>query len=116
AIERIADESLKQYHLKSIIVQVRRDEKNIFTRALGESMTGVPATPAMHFRNGAMAFTYMSTMLMELVDRKQARLEDTLSHFLPELPHADRISLKNLANMTSGYADYVYQPEVLHGV
>jgi CubicO group peptidase (beta-lactamase class C family) len=35
---------------------------------------------------------------------------------LPELPYADRISLKNLANMTSGYADYVYQPAVLHGV
>lgn len=79
-------------------------------------MTGVPATPAMHFRNGAMAFTYMSTMLMELVDRKEVRLEDKLNNFLPELPDADRISLKNLANMTSGYADYVYQPEVLRGI
>jgi CubicO group peptidase (beta-lactamase class C family) len=116
AIERIAHDAVKQYHLKSIIVQVRCDGKDVFTGALGESMTGVPAIPAMHFRNGSMAFTYMSTMLMELVDRKQVRLQDKLSDFLPELPYADRISLKNLANMTSGYADYVYQPAVLHGV
>jgi CubicO group peptidase (beta-lactamase class C family) len=116
AIERIAQEAVKQYHLKSIIAQVRCDGRDVFTGALGESMTGVPATPAMHFRNGAMAFTYMSTMLMELVDRKQVKLQDKLSDLLPELPEADRISLKNLANMTSGYADYVYQPEVLHGV
>ena len=79
-------------------------------------MTGVPATPDMHFRNGAMAFTYMSTMLMELVDQSKVKLDDKLSKFLPDLPDADRITLKNLANMTSGYADYVYQPEVLHGV
>jgi len=116
AFEKIEQDAMKQYHLKSIIVQVRCDGRDVFTRALGESMTGVPATHAMHFRNGAMACTYMSTMLMELVDEKQGKLDDKLSDFLPELPDADRITLKNLANMTSGYADYVYQAEVLSGV
>src|SRR3954447_12581637 len=53
---------------------------------------------------------------MELVDRKEVKLKDTLDNFLPDLPHAGRITLKNLANMTSAYADYVYQTEVLHGV
>jgi CubicO group peptidase (beta-lactamase class C family) len=76
----------------------------------------VPATADMHFRNGAMAFTYMSTMLMELVDQGKVKLDDKLSKFFPDLPEADHITLKNLANMTSGYADYVYQQEVLHGV
>ena len=38
-----------------------------------ESMSGVPATPAMHFRNGAMAFTYISTMLLQLVDQNKGR-------------------------------------------
>ena len=44
------------------------------------------------------------------------KLDDKLSKFYPNLPQADHITLKNLANMTSGYADYVYQPEVLQGV
>jgi len=55
-------------------------------------------------------------MLLELVDQKKVTLETKLSVFRPDLPYADRITLKNLADMTSGYADYVYQPEVLNGV
>jgi CubicO group peptidase (beta-lactamase class C family) len=117
-IEAITHSAMKQYNLKALITQVRFDGKEVCTEALGESMTGVPATPAMHFRNGAMAFTYMSTMLLELVDQRpgEVSLNDKLSKCFPELPYSDSITLKNLANMTSGYADYVYQPEVLHGV
>ena len=77
---------MQQYHLKAIIVQVVADGKNVYTGAMGESMTGVPATPDMHFRNGAMAFTYMSTMLMELVDQNKVKLDDKLSKFFPDLP------------------------------
>jgi CubicO group peptidase (beta-lactamase class C family) len=105
-----------QYHLKAIVVRVTSGGRDLYTRALGESMRGVPATPQMHFRNGAMAFTYMATALLELVDRKKVTLDEKLARFFPSLPYADRITLRNLANMTSGYADYVYTPEVLHGV
>ena len=109
---------MQTYHLKSLIVRVTLGGKDFYTEAMGESMTGVPATPDMHFRNGAMAFTYMSTMLLELVDERPqlVSLDDKLSKYLPELPDSDKISLKNLANMTSGYADYVYQDELLKGL
>ena len=106
---------MKENKLKALIVQVTAEDRQLYTEALGESMSGVPAAPAMHFRNGAMAFTYIATML-ELVDQKKVLLDDKLSKFLPDLPRAERITLKNLANMTSGYADYVYEPEVLQGI
>ena len=115
-IEAIARQSMAANHLRSLIVQVRSNGSDVYTAAYGESMTGVPATPQMHFRNGAMAFTYMSTLLLELVDLKKVTLDAKLSQFRPDLPYADRITLKNLANMTSGYADYVYQNELLLGV
>lgn len=116
-IQSIVTDAMKQYHLKAAIVQVRYNGQNFYTGAIGESMTGVPATPDMHFRNGAMAFAYMSTMLLELIDEMPGKLslDDKLSKFFPALPYADQTSLKNLANMTSGYADYVYQPEIIHG-
>jgi len=116
AIKSITGDAMKNYNLKALIVQVTAEGRQLYTEASGESMSGVPATPSMHFRNGAMAFTYISTMLLELVDQKKLTLDDKLSKFLPDLPHADRITLKNLANMTSGYADYVYEPELLHGI
>jgi CubicO group peptidase (beta-lactamase class C family) len=48
--------------------------------------------------------------------RKQVECHDKLSRFLPEIPGANQVTLKNLLNMTSGYQDYVYQPEVTTGV
>lgn len=34
-------------------------------------------------------------------------LDDRLSTWLPEIPHAERVTLRQLAQMTSGYVDYV---------
>jgi CubicO group peptidase (beta-lactamase class C family) len=65
----------------------------------------------MHFRNGALAFTYMATLLLELVDQKKVTLDAKLAQFFPDLPRSSDVTLKDLAQMTSGYADYVYQDE-----
>lgn len=116
SIKALVRGALKRDHLKAIIVRVTLGGKEIYTGAMGESMTGVPATPQMHFRNGAIAFTYVATTLLELADEKRVSLDDKLARYLPSLPYANRITLRNLANMTSGYADYVYTPEVLNAV
>ena len=46
-------------------------------------------------------------LLLRLVDQKKVGLDDKLSTWLPELPNADQVTLRMLANMTAGYADYV---------
>ncbi len=100
-------------HLRSVIVRVTRDGKEVVTAALGESMTGVPATTDMHFRNGAVAISYVATALLQLVDAGTVSLDDKVSRWLPDLPHADEVTLGQLAQMTSGYPDYVQQPAFL---
>lgn len=114
-IKQIVLGVMKQRHLKALIVQVRSKGSNVYTAAFGESMNGMPASPAMHFRNGAMAFAYMSTLLLELVDQKKVSLDTKLSKYRPDLPSSGDITLRNLVSMTSGYADYVYEPAVLNG-
>ncbi|GAB3223430.1 serine hydrolase domain-containing protein [Mycolicibacterium hippocampi] len=104
---RIVREALTQSHLNAVIVRVTVDGKEVVTAAVGESTTGVPATPAMHFRNGAVAISYMSTLLLKLAEEGTVGLDDKLSSWLPEVPNADRVSLRQLAQMTSGYVDYV---------
>src|ERR1700751_4672 len=116
AVEAIVHDAANRYGVKAIIAAVNSGGQNIYTEAEGESMTDVSVTVPMHFRNGAMAFSYMSTMLLELVDQKKVTPDTKLSQFLPDLPSADRVTLKQLANMTSGYADYVYQPELTHAL
>src|SRR5207249_690153 len=71
---------------------------------------GVPATTAMHFRNGAVAFTYLGTLLMKFVDEHKVKLDDTIDRWMPKLPEANKVTLKMLANQTSGYPDYETDP------
>jgi CubicO group peptidase (beta-lactamase class C family) len=113
AIERVVRDQMAQNHLRAVLVKVRSNGVDVYTGAFGESMTGVSATPDMHFRIGALAFTYMSTLLLEYVDQKKVTLDTKLSKFFPDLPSANNITLRNLSQMTSGYADYVYQPEFI---
>lgn len=107
AVLRIVEDAMARDHLKAAVVRVTEDGDEIVTRALGESMTGVPATTAMHFRNGAVAISYVSTLLLLLAEDGTLRLDDKLSRWLPDVPNADRVTLGQLAQMTSGYRDYV---------
>lgn len=106
-VMRVVRDFMAQAHLKAVIVRVTAGRQEVVTQAVGESMTGVPATPAMHFRNGAVAISYVATLLLKLVDEKKVKLDDKLSNWLPNFPHADRVTLGQLAQMTSGYPDYV---------
>jgi CubicO group peptidase (beta-lactamase class C family) len=107
AVMRIVRDTMAQAHLKAVIVRVTVDGKEVVTQAVGESMTGIPATTNMHFRNGAVAISYVSTLLLKLVDQHKVSLDDKLSKYLPEIPNADRVTLGQMAQMTSGYVDYV---------
>ena len=107
AVLKIVKDTLAERHLKAVIVRVTVNGKEVLTQAVGDSMTGVPATPQMHFRNGAVAISYVSTLLLKLVDDGKVRLDDKMSKWLPDFPHADQVTLGQLAQMTSGYPDYV---------
>ncbi len=104
---RVVRDFMAQAHLKSVIVRVTLDGQKVVTEAVGDSVTGVPATPDMHFRNGAVAISYVATLLLKLVDQNKVGLDDKLSKYLPDFPNADRVTLGQLAQMTSGYPDYV---------
>jgi len=83
----------------------------LLTQAWGESMAGVPATVDMHFRNGAVAIPQVATVLLQLVDEGVVSLDDRLSTWLPNVAYADEVGLGQLAQMTSGYADYLWSDQ-----
>lgn len=116
ALKELTDSALAKYKQKSVIVRVVKDGVDLYTGAAGDSMTGVPATPGMHTRNGAFAFTYIGQTYARMADQKLVNLDDPISKWLPDLRDASKVTIRNLLNMTSGYPDYVYQPAVQDGV
>lgn len=110
---RVAEQAQRELGLNSLILRVSQDGEELVTTALGESVTGVPADPAMHFRSGSVAIAYMATVLLQLVEEGKAGLDDTIDRWLPDAPHAEEITLRQLGNSTSGLHDYVTDPKFL---
>src|SRR5437870_9521131 len=113
AIATLVQKAMKTEHLRAVIVKVTQGDKVIMSQAFGESMSGVPATTAMHFPNGAVAFAYVSTLLLEFVDETKVKLDDTIERWMPTLPEANKVTLKMLANQTAGYPDFETDPALL---
>jgi D-alanyl-D-alanine carboxypeptidase len=91
----------------ALLVGVWHGEEEILATAAGTSMTGVPASPDMHFRIGAMAISSLTNILLQLVDEGVVSLDDPLGKWFPHYPEADEVTLRMLAGSSAGYADYV---------
>jgi D-alanyl-D-alanine carboxypeptidase len=105
-IFKIVNEEQKKNDLQSVIFGVWLNGKFIVS-TLGDSMTHVPTTKEMHFRVGGVTINYLITVMLQLVDEGRISLDDTLSHWFPDFPKAQEVTVKMLANCTSGYFDYI---------
>lgn len=109
-ISALIRDAIARHGIRAVIFQATRNGRTIMTKAYGNSQTGVPATTNMHFRNGAVAISYMSTLLLRLVDERKVKLDDKISKWLPKLRDSDRVTLRMLASMTAGYHDFEIDP------
>lgn len=105
-IDRAVRSAMTEQGLRAVLVEVTKDGRTVMSQAYGTSLPGVPATTDMRFRNGAVAFAYVSTLLLRFVDQGLVQLDDPVHRWLPELPLSRKVTLKMLANQTSGYPDY----------
>jgi CubicO group peptidase (beta-lactamase class C family) len=110
AIAAVVRNAMATGHLRAVIVKVTQGDRVLSRQGFGTSLDGVPATTDMHFRNGAVAFACLGTLLMQFVDEHKVTLDDTIDRWMPTLPEADKVTLKMLANQTSGYPDFESDP------
>lgn len=106
-VRALVRKAMGEMGLRAAIVRVDTGSQRLAELALGNSMTGTPARPDMYFRIGSMAIPHMITVLLQLQDEGRLSLDDRLSRYRPALPNADRITLRMLANNTSGYLDWI---------
>jgi CubicO group peptidase (beta-lactamase class C family) len=111
-LERIVHRARGDFGLKAAIVRVDAGRRTLLRTAIGKSQDGVAADPRMHFRIGSMAIPWLTTIVLQLQDEGRLSLDDRLVRWFPDLPRADQITVRMLANNTSGYFDYIqgYQP------
>jgi CubicO group peptidase (beta-lactamase class C family) len=65
----------------------------------------------MHTRIGSVTKTFVGTLLMQLAQDGELSLDDTIDEYVDGVPNGDRITLRMLADMTSGVASYTLTQE-----
>jgi CubicO group peptidase (beta-lactamase class C family) len=106
-IEAMVREAMPELGLRATIMRVDTGEKPLVNAGFGNSMKGVPASPKMYFRIGSIAIPYLINLLLQLEDEGKLSLNDKLSKYRPNFPEAGEVTLRMLADVTSGYPDWI---------
>src|SRR6185369_4800777 len=77
-VRAIVQASAQKLGTRAVVFGMWQGEREILTMALGTSMTTVPATTDMHYRIGGIAETFMSTLLLMLVEQGRINLDDKI--------------------------------------
>ncbi|MGN6058498.1 MAG: serine hydrolase domain-containing protein [Sphingomicrobium sp.] len=73
---------------------------------IADPAKGTPMAVGMHTRIGSVTKTFTGTAIMQLAEAGKLSLNDKISKYVAGIPNGDRITLRQLANMTSGLASY----------
>lgn len=78
-----------------------------FSAGLANLETGQAMDPGLHLHIGSITKTFTATAILQLVDRGQAGLEDTLEQWLPgQVAGGGEITIRHLLEMRSGLDHY----------
>ena len=78
-VRAIVESEAQKLGSKAVLFGMWVADREILTMALGHSMTTVPATTEMHYRIGGIAETFMSTLLLMLVEQGRINLDDKIA-------------------------------------
>lgn len=85
---------------------IAKDGKVLYTRAIGYGqISGTekkPLTAASRFRIASIGKTYTAVMILQLVEERKLKLNDTLDRFFPEVPNAAKITIVHMLSHRSG--------------
>jgi D-alanyl-D-alanine carboxypeptidase len=104
---------LRRQALPGAIVGVKRDGRApwIVARGLANLQTRRPMQTDEHVRIGSVTKAFVTTLLLRLAQEGRLSLGEPISRYVPGIPGGDAISLRELANMTSGIADNFANPD-----
>lgn len=107
------ERELHRQMLPGAIVGVARDGRAPWIVARGHAnlQTLRPMRPDLHVRVGSVTKAFVTTLLLRLAQEGQLSLDAPISRYVAGIPSGEAITLRQLANMTSGIADDFANPE-----
>jgi len=81
-------------------------ETLLIAKGASDIATGRAGKITDRFRIASNTKMFTAVGVLMLADRKKIALDDKLSKYLPEIPHSDRVTIRQVANHTAGYFNY----------
>ncbi len=108
AIEAALNRSFGETKAPGVVVGIWMPGEGSYVgaRGLADLDTRQPMRTDDYFRVGSITKTFTATALLILADEKKLSLDDPVSKYETWVPNGDHITLRMLANMTSGLHSY----------
>ena len=108
ALQQTLDDTMTEYGVPGAAVGVWIPGEGSWTAVAGvaDAETGDPVTPEMQWPIRSITKSYTVTLILQLVDEGVISLDDTIDQYVDGITDGDTITLRQLANMSSGNSDY----------
>ncbi len=108
-LAELARQAVAEDDVSGIVIAVGyKDEAPAIAAAgLAEMAAHVAMRPESDFKAASIAKSFLAALTLTLADEGKLALDDKLARFLPDVPNAGRVSLRQLLDHTSGYDDYI---------
>ena len=107
-INRFVDDGMQKGSIPGALVAVWNDgyETLLIARGKANVATGRDVKITDAFRAASNTKMFTATAVLMLADQNKLALDDKLSKYLPEIPHASEVSIRQIANHSAGYHNF----------
>lgn len=107
-ISKAVNGAMKEYSIPGAIVGIWTRTDGLWIRAFGKSdlFAGKEMKWDDKVRIGSITKTFVATVMLQLAEEKKVRLDEPLAKYVPTIAGANKITLRQLLNHTSGIFDY----------
>lgn len=98
----------------SAVVAVIRNDRVVFRKAYGfrDDERRLAADVGSLYEIGSITKQFTAVAILQLRDAGKLALDDKLSKYLPDAPHAAEVTLRQLLSHTSGLPEYLDGPDI----
>lgn len=110
ALDNFISSQVARHHIPGLAVAVTRGDKVVFVRGYAEAQDRLPVTGKTLFRIASLSKSFTAMAVLQLVEAGHIELDAPIARYLPDFAlatplQAERITVRQLLNHTSGLAD-----------
>ena len=117
-VDAIARKQLAMQHVSGLTIGIGRNGKLLFARGYGlRDRAGHLASDAdTAYAIGSITKQFTASAVWLLAQQHRIDVGATLSHYLPGVPHSERVTVLELLDQISGYRDYLENNALLQSI